>query len=631
MSALLPVLAFAALVISVYNSKATLPLRQAFLRAAGLWASYAILTLELLSLGRFIRKPVLILSWAMLLLVVGFILTKQIRSNSFRWPSLPSFRPWPESLLTTLVIGVLITTALVAWFAPPQAIDTLHYQMSRVAHWAQNHSIHHYTTGVEAQNSRSPGAQIFILHLYVLSGSDRLANFIQWGAFLGCILAASLIAQKLGGHRRSEQLAAVITATIPIAIVQASSAMTDIVVAFWISALAVEALDAEPEEKDPSLPWFLAIHGAVAAFIKPTSIPYLVAFALLLLVKLVLWRNLRLALRWLSIAILVFLLLNGGHYLRSHNTYGAFFNPAETQTHLNELMTPRGILSIVLRNVGLQLSTPLSSINYEIYRLIVGIHFKLGLDLHDPRTTAHGYFAINSPDTYETGSPNPLHFLLILVASTLFIFSWKRRKRPLSTYFFTTMLSFVFFSSLFKWQIWGGRYFISFIVLSIPFAVCLLSECLPSPLLLLVPIVFSGAAWPWLVHAYSRPLISTTQNPVNSILNEPREALYFVNYPSIKTAYTSMTTDIREASCHQLGLMLSGASLEYPIWPLMGAPDDQLRIEWIEYGTPSAQYFQQDFEPCAVICFRCPDDWVTVRDLPLQMDVDSFQLFLSPP
>jgi predicted sugar kinase len=51
---------------------------------------------------------------------------------------------------------------------------------------------------------------------------------------------------------------------------------------------------------------------------------------------------------------------------------------------------------------------------------------------------------------------------------------------------------------------------------------------------------------------------------------------------------------------------------------LLGAPNDNLTIEWVVDGSFSSKFRDESFIPCAVICDRsCPQDWQEVRGLPL--------------
>jgi hypothetical protein len=90
----------------------------------------------------------------------------------------------------------------------------------------------------------------------------------------------------------------------------------------------------------------------------------------------------------------------------------------------------------------------------------------------------------------------------------------------------------------------------------------------------------------------------------------------------------SVTSQILDAGCNEVGIAISGAGAEYPYWVLLGAPRDDLRIEWIVAGTPSARYTDPNFEPCAVICDTC-DDASSYRGLPLVAVKGKIRLYLG--
>jgi hypothetical protein len=90
-----------------------------------------------------------------------------------------------------------------------------------------------------------------------------------------------------------------------------------------------------------------------------------------------------------------------------------------------------------------------------------------------------------------------------------------------------------------------------------------------------------------------------------------------------------MTDIIHKNGCTKVGLMLSGSGAEYPLWVLLGAPDPDLEMEWIVSGTPSETYRQAEFHPCAVICEKCPREWVSFSGLPVVYESGSFQLYAA--
>ena len=150
--------------------------------------------------------------------------------------------PRAEQGLLAVVGGLALVLLVVALMAPPNTNDSMRYHLARVMHWQQNQSLAHYPTPIEAQLWMPPWAELAILHLVVLEGSDRLANLVQWLAMLGSLAGVAWIARRLGA-RTAGQVAAVVTAfTIPMGILQATSTQNDYVTAFWAVCLAVFVL-----------------------------------------------------------------------------------------------------------------------------------------------------------------------------------------------------------------------------------------------------------------------------------------------------------------------------------------------------------------------------------------------------
>ena len=142
----------------------------AFLRAAILWGVYAVAVVELLSVVRGISPLGLATAWALPVVVSGGWLIRRRQGHKLRLPHL-AFPAHPLDRALLLGLGaILALTALVAWLTPPQTWDSLNYHLPRVVHWAQEGAVRHFATGIDKQNSMSPGAEITILHFYVLWG-----------------------------------------------------------------------------------------------------------------------------------------------------------------------------------------------------------------------------------------------------------------------------------------------------------------------------------------------------------------------------------------------------------------------------------------------------------------------------
>jgi hypothetical protein len=68
--------------------------------------------------------------------------------------------------------------------------------------------------------------------------------------------------------------------------------------------------------------------------------------------------------------------------------------------------------------------------------------------------------------------------------------------------------------------------------------------------------------------------------------------------------------------------------MEYLFWDMLDAPREDLRVEWIVSGSPTDRYKPSDFQPCAILCERCPSDWTEAQGLPLLVDAGEVRLFM---
>jgi hypothetical protein len=135
-----------------------------------------------------------------------------------------------------------------------------------------------------------------------------------------------------------------------------------------------------------------------------------------------------------------------------------------------------------------------------------------------------------------------------------------------------------------------------------------------------------------LVGIEDKPLIPISQGgKQTSILEDSRANLYFSAQPSLAGPMMDVSHYINNQGCDEIGISLSGAAIEYPWWALIGAPDEDLQIEWLVAGAPSSKHSREDFSPCAVICDKsCPEEWASVHGLPLAYQRAGFRLFMKP-
>ena len=551
------------------------------------------------------------------------------RRSSFRKLSRPD--GWLDWILLGGIVLYLAMTAFVAYLAPPNTFDSLNYHMARVAHWVQDQSIRHYLTGLDIQNNNPPGAEMVILNIFALTGSDHFVNFSAWAASLGSVVGASWIAFNFGANRSGQRLAAIFAVTLPMGIAQASSTMNDYAVAFWLVCVASEVVSFY-KESEPVALLFAGLAAGEAFLTKGTSAPYLLSFGIWAAILAVRRLHIKQTLLYGGVALGLALALNAGFVSRNLNTYHQLFDPAMSDLHGNQLRNWQGVASNVMRTVGGQLGTPFPKVNAAEFLVIAKLHQWMGIDVNDPRTTSIGKFRISTPNFNEVRAINPLQTFLILIACLIAIIKICNMEKVALLYTLVVLSGLAVYSYLFKWQIFGSRLHLSFLVLFAPMVGYTFSTLAQRfKLAEALGVILLVLSLPWLFHIENRPLID---NPTDvpfagkSLLDTSRKDWYFVTAGN-QSAMKGLASSIAQADCHQVGIVISGSSPEYLYWVALDAPRPDMRIEWITSNSAILELQDPSFVPCAVICESCGSD-DHFNNLNKVMDNGSQQLFLQP-
>src|ERR1700761_2341220 len=202
MLVLLPLLSLG-LLVGIFREKG-LGWRSQILFATIPWAIFLVFATELLSVAHFLTRTGVSLAW-LVFLVAALISLLKVRKK----PTTPqegsrsSAADLPLAKLDWVAIYfialIAVLIGLTALFAAPNTWDSMEYHMPRVVEWMVNRGIQFYPTIDHQQLTMPPLAEYTILHLDLLYGGDRLANFVQWFSYVGCILGVTLIVEELGG------------------------------------------------------------------------------------------------------------------------------------------------------------------------------------------------------------------------------------------------------------------------------------------------------------------------------------------------------------------------------------------------------------------------------------------------
>jgi len=608
-------------------------LEEGFLKSALIHGLVIAVSTELLSFSRNLSQSWVVLLWLLMAAIHVGLLLWGIRQGRYTGAMFnqPVRSAWDEmsglDRGATIATGViLLLTLSVALLAPPNNHDSLTYHMPRVMHWIQNQTVAHYPTSDLRQISFAPGASYIVTQLYLLAGSDQFANGVQWMAFLGSIVGVANIA-NLCGIRPA--IAALVCATIPMAVLQSATTQTDLATSFWLVCFAYFIL------RRAHYPWadsgWLALSLGLSILTKPTAFIFSAPLVVLLGCRALggwgQWRKIPAIAKALSLTSLVVamaLLISLPSFWRNFNTFG---NPLGTDGGTRNQVLGLGVLiSNVLRNLALNLPFD------WVWRGIQGIHQLLGLDSGDPRTSLveGGTFleALQSQLSLlllpiEDFVGNPLHLLLILGGvglSTIALLRPQSQRSPgidaLNQLVWATGAAFLLWSGLLKWQIWGNRLLLPWLILSAPLAAYFLVQIAVKRLQILGVSLLVMIAGFYSMTALYRPLLPLPAvalgQPAVSVLQHSREAAYFnffnsLNlYAEVKQEYTQAADGIAGYDCRSLAVLNQSRSEwhEYLLWALLKARvTERFRIQSIRVGNQSQrllpEFSEQDI--CGVL------------------------------
>ena len=585
--------------------------RQRILRAAILFGVLVTAITESLSLLHALTFWGLTAAWGTVLLALG---TWTFRHGGLQF--LPRIALPRQKLDRWLLAGlavVILATGLVAILAPVQTPDSLSYHMSRVAHWAQDASVAHFATGIERQLFMSPLAEYVSLQVFVLGQGDGLINLPNWLVFVALAVAASWLACQLGANSTGQILAALFSASVPIAIAQASSTTTDLMAAFWVACLATEAL-ALVQRKDNRFGLvFTGLSAGLAVLTKPTgavfALPFL-GWAAWAVLRRDGWR------RAVGLTLVVgvsVLALNAGIFSRNLALYGQPLGPTEViQYHANQVFSPGVLASNLVRNLAVHLGT-IGPLNRLVMQGVEGIHRLIGLDSSDPRTSLTAPFVVMAPRNEDIiGNLVPL---LLFLAACL---GWlvRRKNSPEDAGWFALCLwaGFLIFSLTNRWQLFATRLQLPFFMLAAPFSAVIMIRFLPRSWISLLAVLTFVSALPWTFSLFTRPILPIPGwTDSRSILNSNRDASMFRSVGVDQDYYQEVAAEIRAAGCRDVQLVLRGDDPEYLWWKALGGGRKWgMEIEWRVSNTPSAALSKPDFIPCAAIM----DDRVPSGEFP---------------
>lgn len=532
-------------------------------------------------------------------------------------------------------------TLVVALAAAPNNWDSMVYHNARVMEWWDHGTVAPWETPINRQVRMPPLASYFKLALFGLTGNDVLFNLVQWAFFAFSILAAAVLAARLVPSDRAGPWAALLVATIPMAVLQATSTQNDVVVAGYLLAAAFFLLRAPGTDGRPVRD--LALGGAaIGLAFASKGTAYILAVPLLMLTV---WtaaariargpgRERRAWAAGLAAAAVLVVLPSAGFWWRNVRALGSPVGSAAEVVRPSAFLSrgpgkaPALAVSQVLRAGVLQLGQ-LRVIGVRGRVLVAAAasaHRALGVGVDEPAISGPDPFsgAWYSPLNHEDAAPSTATFLVLVGATgiALAVRSLRGRRAVLAA-FAVGWAAWLLIAIFVRWMPWNARLQLPALVLLAVPAAAVIAECLGRVPRATLAFLLVLQALPALLLNWSRPLVGISRSsPVwlrgfvperarRSIFTTSRWEDYFRNRPALQGEVEDVMGAVARR-CEPGGVVqldLDSDAWEYALWvgARRFAPGVGLRV-----GTPRPG----DPAPCAVVRSRCPGTRVLCLDGP---------------
>jgi hypothetical protein len=600
--------------------------RRAALAAAVLWGTCVALSTETLSAVRLISRGPLAIFW-LTVCVAGLLYLRVLRRRNSRIPRTSSAEAGEaltsgmKRLLALAGIAVLLV-GIDALVAPPSTWDAMLYHLPRVVMWISNHNVRFFPTPDLNQLIFGPWAEYAMLHTWLLWGSDRFVNFVEFLSLVGSAIGVSLVAQRLGAGPGGQALAAIISATIPAGLLEGSGAMNTYVVSFWIVATAVFLFD---WNEDPG--WLntvcVGFSAGLAILTKGTALVYLPAIVIACWLMAPASRRILFVKRGAAFLAAI-LAINGPQFVRCYEFAGTplglplpFRYPRVEVTMAH--ISIRGTLAAILRNVSLHFGTFSDSANSLVEHMFRLAFRAIGANPDDPGAIWLGdKFHINRFSLHEIYAGNPLHLFLLLASVTVIALKWREAGlRKAFWYALAVIAGFVCLCATLLWNMWAGRLQLPFFVLGAALIGFTLERYAPPKVATYAGILVIAWALPYAAMNRIRSLI-----PVGHSDNiyHPRPEMYFYDQhePLIPVALAA-TDAINRSGCGTIGIDAYSPKFDvghsprsfyvYPFLALIHVDGQTRTVRYTGVHNPTSRYATERDRaaPCAVICLDCAD------------------------
>lgn len=591
--------------ITIYTDKKE-KMIEAWIKAVILSTLIAYASLEILSLFSAVSFWPLAALWGIISVLLVFRLVwllKREKAGKEIWRALINTvkrnRIW-----VMLSLGLFILSV----FTVPYNWDSMTYHLSRIAEWAQNRSVAHYSTSNIRELSSPVLAEFLNLHTYILSGKkDIFVNVLQCVSALTNVWLVYEIASKIGCKRRYACLASFLCFTSPSMFGEALTTQVDQFATVWLLIFVYYYLDVflkkfrfQWERQIVFKCILMGVCLALGYLAKPSVLIGAAILVLILIVRCIMRKDSA----WMIIKLLLCVIpvmaaIIAPEIIRNIVSFGAISTSGVGQRQLIGTLRPLYVFVNGLKNFAFNWpSIYLYDSDHWIAAIIYRVAGILGVEINHPAISEDGrLFELHEALKYEPDmAVNPIIVMCFTVCIIWGIWHFKRQRNSLGReYALLVSGIFLLFCCAVRWEPFVSRYMISYLALLCPmiaFEVEDMGKSLAR---------YDQYVYPVIIFMCCVELFGLSLYHVNIAWQEraDRFAGYFHNNRGLYTEYNEVCGYLEGCGENDLGLFMGIDSYTYPIWARL---DKHMgKIGHVMVGNESAVYAETDFVPEYII------------------------------
>ncbi len=483
-----------------------------------------------------------------------------------------------EIILSVPIMIMSAASFYIALTMAPINYDSMTYHLSRIVHWTNNHSVAYYATHTLRQLTSPMLSEYIMLHYYVLlGGNDLFVNMVQAISYIVNAFIIIDISKKLNVHPFFAYFSSTLFMATPIVLAESMTTQNDVFATMWLLIFVdvlLKYLQAKTLLLDKRTVIDIIIMSICIAFgylSKPNVCIVMIFFVVWLLLECLKRKDsVSTMLAGMIIAAVTIGVLLLPFWYRNYMMMGQLNAEITGAKQLVGTKNPRYLFINFCKNFTYNFPNFIDKYSSErIYSLIVFFAKLLNVEIDDPGISEEGTsFMVHGFDVKTMDSAvNPFTMIMIvLIVVPLVVLKLVKKSRDMIFKFsFVTLLSFLVFLVVLRWEPYISRYMICYFAILFPVIAYGLQMLCEKTNRTVAFVLVSLIAFCY-ISEYS---LTITEVMKNYNRYDTREECYFTLNHDYYSIYKDVAEYIKLNGYKSVGILSAEDYYDYPLYKLI--------------------------------------------------------------